>query len=101
MKNKIFDYSVEIKDPMWQKRRLEILNRDNFTCQICGNNKETLHVHHTIYIPGRHIWEYEDFQLITLCESCHYEEHKEYPELINISINDMRCSGLTNFEIYN
>lgn len=100
MKNKIFDYSAEIKDPMWQKRRLEIMNRDNFTCQICGNNKETLHVHHTIYIPGRHIWEYDDYQLITLCESCHDKEHKEYSELIKDTIYDMKYSGLTNFEIY-
>lgn len=92
-------YLEQIKSPKWQKRRLEILNRDNFTCQICGCKEKTLHVHHTIYIPKRKIWEYKDNQLITLCEDCHNKEHYEYAELVNQIITNMRYYGFTNKEI--
>lgn len=91
-------YSEQIKSPKWQKKRLEILNRDNFTCQICGCGDKTLHVHHVIYIPGRSIWEYEDNQLVTLCEDCHVKEHALSDFVGNI-ITDLKYQGLTNFEI--
>lgn len=92
-------YKEQIKSPNWQKRRLDILNRDSFTCQICGDTETTLHVHHTIYIPGRNIWEYEDDQLITICENCHEKEHGELAEIVNNFITDLKYQGLTNFEI--
>lgn len=92
-------YSEQIKSPKWQKRRLEILNRDNFTCQMCGCTEKTLHVHHTIYIPGRKIWEYKDNQLISLCEDCHSKEHIEYAEIVNQIITNMKYYGFTNKEI--
>lgn len=93
------DYKEQIKDPRWQKKRLEILQHDDFTCQMCGAKDKTLHVHHTIYIPGRNIWEYEKNQLVTLCEDCHSKEHGEYQEKLNEMILDMKFQGLTNLEI--
>ena len=32
-KHKSSDYSKLLQDPRWQKKRLEIMQRDNFTCQ--------------------------------------------------------------------
>lgn len=64
-------YSELLRDPRWQKRRLEILNRDEFTCQNCCDSKTTLNVHHCYYEKGRAPWEYEDSSLVTLCEPCH------------------------------
>ena len=63
-------YSEKLKDPRWQKKRLKILNRDNFTCRHCGDKEKTLHVHHKMYFSVEP-WEYEDFLLITLCKDCH------------------------------
>jgi len=65
-------YSEKLKDPRWQKRRLEILNRDNFTCQVCGDTKNTLHVHHKKYF--KEPWDAANWALITLCSSCHSRE---------------------------
>ena len=80
-------YSEKLKDPRWQKKRLEILERDDWKCQRCEDEKETLHVHHTKYIKEQEPWEYEDFQYITLCSSCHEVEHnivkKEFYALID------------------
>jgi len=66
-------YSEKLKDPRWQKKRLEILSQNNFTCQYCGNTKETLHVHHYIYTGEP--WEVKDGDATTLCESCHKMQH--------------------------
>lgn len=64
-------YAQKFKDPRWQKKRLKILERDNFECQICFDEKSTLHIHHYIYIKEREPWEYSDELLVTLCEDCH------------------------------
>ena len=92
------DYKEQIKSPLWQKRRLEILNRDNFTCQICGCKDKTLHVHHLVYEKGKMIWEYPDKLLITLCEECHEHEHI-YEETLKDSIWYLRLRGVTYKEI--
>ena len=64
-------YSELLKHPKWQKKRLEILNRDGFSCMDCGDSESTLHVHHIKYIYGNDIWDYNDSNFVTLCESCH------------------------------
>lgn len=71
--NKI-SYSEKLKDPRWQKKRLQIMDRDGFKCQLCDDEKSTLNVHHKYYIFGRDPWDYNDELLITLCESCHETE---------------------------
>jgi hypothetical protein len=68
-------YSEKLKDPRWQRKRLEILQRDEFMCQKCGNGKKTLHVHHKSYRPKTDPWDYPDYIYITLCEDCHKEQH--------------------------
>lgn len=65
------EYWELLRDPRWQRRRLEIMNRDEFSCKQCHDNESTLNVHHKHYIKGRAPWEYEDHELVTLCEPCH------------------------------
>ena len=72
-------YSEKLKDPRWQKKRLKILERDEFTCQSCFDSESTLHVHHRYYTQGAEPWEYPDSALQTLCEGCHQEEREHRP----------------------
>lgn len=69
------EFQKQLSDPRWQKKRLEILSRDEFTCKACGNTEETLTVHHKSYDMNRgkfvDIWDYKDEHLITLCATCH------------------------------
>lgn len=65
-------YAEKLKDPRWQKRRLEIMQRDNFTCCDCGETAKTLNVDHRVYRKGLEPWEYDDNDLWTLCEDCHH-----------------------------
>lgn len=66
-------YSEKLKDPRWQRRRTEILNRDEFTCQKCYDTETELHVHHKEYNKGKMVHEYSDDQLVTLCAHCHFQ----------------------------
>jgi hypothetical protein len=70
-----------LRDPRWQRMRLEIMQRDNFTCQRCNRNDLTLNVHHSYYVTGRAPWEYEPESLRTLCEECHETIEAELAEL--------------------
>lgn len=62
--------SESYKHPNWQRKRLEILSRDDFTCVACGDKESTLHVHHIAYDSGE-IWDVPNEYLQTLCEKCH------------------------------
>lgn len=64
-------YSELLRHPKWQMKRLEILQRDNATCQLCGDTETELHIHHKEYIKGNKPWEYNNDVLITYCKICH------------------------------
>ena len=72
------EYSEYLKNPKWQKKRLEILSRDNFSCVVCGNGIDTdtqVHVHHLLYRKGCMPWEYEINDMRVLCRMCHQRIH--------------------------
>lgn len=66
------DFFAQYKDPRWQKKRLQVMERDGFMCRSCQDTGTTLNVHHAVpYRKDTKPWEYEDDELITLCEDCH------------------------------
>jgi|APGre2960657404_1045060.scaffolds.fasta_scaffold94149_1 hypothetical protein len=69
------NYAAKRLDPRWQKKRLEIMQRDEFKCTECGDEKSTLNVHHRYYVKNRDVWDYPAFSLVTLCEGCHSTAH--------------------------
>lgn len=66
-------YALKLKDPRWQKVRLEVLERDGWMCQLCQDSESTLFVHHSYYLSGSEPWEYPISSLHTCCEGCHKE----------------------------
>ncbi len=74
------EYSRKLQNPKWQKKRLEILQRDQFKCIHCGCDNKELHVHHRWYQFGKDIWDYPDTCFETLCFECH--------EYIEMNIKD-------------
>lgn len=69
------EYSEKFKDPRWQKLRLELLNEANWTCENCGAESRSLHVHHKFYTNGSEPWEYDTIDFKILCDRCHKELH--------------------------
>ncbi len=65
--------------------RLEVFNRDGFSCQRCGDKSSTLHIHHLEYQRGKKPWEYDISFLVTICENCHEYESNIEDTIINKS----------------
>ena len=63
-----FDYG-------YSSRKEAILNRDCYTCQLCGKKHIRLEVHHIIYRSNGGT--NDENNLITLCENCHSNVHDE------------------------
>ena len=70
-------YRQLLRDPRWQRKRLEVFQRDNWMCQQCKATDRTLHVHHLRYHTGFLPWEYQFDDLVTLCEICHEHQHAD------------------------
>lgn len=80
-------YKQKLLDPRWQKRRLEILQRDGFACKLCADTTTTLHVHHNSYLGEP--WESPEHELITVCDHCHIALHRtkdNYPEIVIVGV---------------
>lgn len=104
------EYAEKLKDPRWQKKRLEIFERDEWACQICYNTDKTLTVHHKLYLPDKDPWDYPNDHLTTLCQGCHDDERTQRPDMESDLINMLRlqfdylnlyslCNGLSSLEI--
>jgi hypothetical protein len=91
-------YSQKLLDPRWQKKRLEILERDSWCCQLCYSETKTLHVHHKKYEYGKDPWNVGDEYLITLCDECHEIESRDYndnlKQLIDVLRETLSSKGL-------
>lgn len=81
-------YSEKLKDPRWQKMRLEVLERDGWKCRNCEDAESTLHVHHTFYEFGKDPWDYSPHTLMSLCEDCH-----EYAEWLRHWFRQFACQS--------
>jgi len=68
-KSALKEYGDKLKDPRWQRVRLEVMQRDGFACLCCGDTKKTLNVNHLGYSGAP--WDVPLEWLETLCEDCH------------------------------
>jgi hypothetical protein len=74
-------YADDLRHPLWQRKRLHVLNRANWTCECCGSTTTELHAHHKVYVKGRKPWEYPDELLECLCDPCHEAAHAQLKRL--------------------
>lgn len=70
------EYSKMLTDPRWQRKRLEVLEWCNWSCQCCYSKTKPLHVHHLRYRHGASPWEYEIWEMVSVCDDCHTELHR-------------------------
>lgn len=65
----------------WKEAAQRVRRRDGFKCMACGTTDTTLDVHHIIYLS--HQGTNQQNNLITLCRTCHEDEHDrvfDWPE---------------------
>ncbi len=89
-------YAQLLRDPRWQRKRLEIMERDNYTCRRCEATDKTLNVHHTYYEKGLMPWQYPNGSLYTFCEDCHKAEGAHKTEWDWKFVETFRRAGATN-----
>lgn len=90
-------YSTKLRDPRWQKIRLQVFERDMWCCQYCFGSEITLHVHHLYYERDKEPWEYPLEALTTLCADCHESETRERPVAENSLLEALRRRGFSAF----
>lgn len=98
-------YKDKLKDPRWQRKRLEMLKRDDFQCQRCFDRDSPLEVHHKWYTAGLDPWEYDDECYISFCEFCHKVFHKNFifeerGHHIPFSVQGINATDVFIFETY-
>ena len=97
----MIDYAEKLLDPRWQRRRLEILSRDDWKCVHCGDREKTLHVHHYWYEPGKEPWEHCDESMATLCCDCHDLETENSREIEQDLIHVLRAKRMSCCDLVN
>jgi len=85
----MLSYEEQYQHPFWRRKSNEILERDDYTCRCCKSKVINLQAHHLYYIKDRHIWDYENEALVTLCKNCHEQIHFDL----------IKLSGIIAFEI--
>ena len=66
-------YLQYLKTPRYRELHRKTLQRDKYKCQICGTGTNLV-VHHVTY---RRLGNESLDDLVTLCDSCHFEVHKK------------------------
>ena len=89
-------YAEKLKDPRWQRKRLEIFQRDGFACCWCKTTDETLVVHHLKYTGDP--WEAPNEDLMTLCENCHREEKELRSDVEKMILSDLKRYAPTDVD---
>ena len=71
-------YMIKRPRPRRKLTRLEIFNRDKYTCQYCGKETRQLTLDHVIprYKGGEHTWE----NVVSACISCNRHKAGKTPE---------------------
>lgn len=82
------DYQEQLRDPRWQKKRLEVLERAGFACEECSNATKELQVHHRYYNRGAMAWEYGFEVLRCLCVDCH-KRRTELDKFLKIALGNI------------
>ena len=75
------NYADDLRHPLWQRRRLRVLECAGWKCECCGDTEGQLHAHHKVYVRGRRPWQYDDDQLECLCDGCHERAHAQLKQL--------------------
>lgn len=92
-------YYEKLKDPRWQKKRLEVLERDEWTCKICKSVENTLNVHHKKYAKSGNPWDVELVDLETYCESCHEKYETNKKKILNALENANYLTKIVDIDI--
>lgn len=91
-------YIQKLQDPRWQRKRLEIMQRDDFKCRHCNAVDKPLQIHHIAY-NFKDPWDIEDRLLISLCSECHDIETGAVKEAFSKLIQSIKLAGYMSNDV--
>lgn len=105
--NRIFPIPSVIRLPYLVKRpfrvqrkltRVEVFNRDQYTCQYCGKKTRALTLDHVIprYRHGQHTWE----NVVSACVACNRRKAGRTPEEANMKLRNIPTAPHTDRYAY-
>ena len=70
--------------PRVRLTKREVLRRDNYTCQYCGQRTPYLTIDHVVprRIGGQHVWH----NLVAACPSCNHRKGSHTPEQVHMTL---------------
>lgn len=74
-------YREQLQHPLWQRKRLEVLEHFDFECCACGSNNKMLNVHHKRCRKDRPVWDYPLEMFEALCVDCHKVVHEHRDQI--------------------
>lgn len=89
-------YSEKLQDPRWQRKRLEIMDRDGYKCRECQSTEKTQTVRHAYYKKGCEPWEYPNESLQTVCMDCHKKRDEAEHRLLRV-VAESRMDEIIRF----
>ncbi len=78
-------YDELLRDPRWQKKRLDVMADAGWKCELCTDPNEELNVHHDSYVADRMPWDYPRSELKCLCRTCHTLSHLPTAKVIHFT----------------
>ena len=66
-------YNAYMGSEQWKHKRRKVMERDNYTCRGCGENRAT-EIHHSTY---KHLGRELLFELVAVCRKCHEIVHNQ------------------------
>jgi len=76
------EYMEKLRDPRWQKLRLEVLDAAEWRCTWCGREDKNIQIHHGFYGRDLEPWEYPPESLHVVCEDCHLQAESIKAEVL-------------------
>lgn len=68
--------------------------RDDYTCQGCGQRGGKLNAHHLWPFSRFPRWQFEAWNLVTLCERCHWDFHNSAGGAVKMAIGPFFLNGV-------
>lgn len=70
-------FAAQYQTEEWRQFSRTIKASRGKFCECCRRADVTLHAHHAFYEPGKKLWEYDQADMVVLCEGCHKGLHEE------------------------
>lgn len=85
---------MDYQSAKWKKKRLYILRKDGYLCQIAkryGKTEEATVVHHIYPVEEYPQWQWADWNLISVSQAAHNRlENRKTGELTDLGLNLQR-----------